>query len=130
MSEGIAECQFYETIAEGRALGLGRNFESEVINQLAINPQCQGVHVYRQNHSDYDGKDNFFKNLDELKAPKAEFYWDLWLEYNLGHKVHWWRMLPRQIGRHPGKTRAEGRAVSVRGLRSESRHPSHFRRAG
>src|SRR5262245_59904253 len=66
MLEGVDECKL---VGDGRALG--RRLEHEVMSQMAINPQCQGVHVFRLNDPDYDGK----SNLSELATQTAaEFY--------------------------------------------------------
>ena len=75
MSEGIAECKLFETTG-GDGHGLGRRLEYDVMNQMAINRQCQGVHVFRENHPDYDPVQ------------------DLHLDYNPGRKVHGWAMIP------------------------------------
>src|SRR5262249_20169864 len=57
-AEGIAECKFFgEVIGDVRRLG--RKLENEVRSQMATNPRCQGVDVFRLNDYHYDDKANF-----------------------------------------------------------------------
>jgi hypothetical protein len=83
--EGIAECKF---VGDGR--NLGRKFENEVRSGMATNPRGQGVDVFRQNHPDYDGKNNF----DELADQMKQVHWTLFLEYNPGQTTHNWTLFP------------------------------------
>jgi hypothetical protein len=83
---GIAECKL---AGDGR--NLGRRLENAVIDQLAINTRCPGVSIFRQNHPDYDGKNNFF----ELAEQEKQFHWDLFLDYNPGQKTHAWALFPK-----------------------------------
>jgi len=83
--DGIAECKF---AGDGR--DLGRKLENEVRSQMATNPRCQGVDVFRQNHPDYDGKINF----DELADQMKQVHWTLFLEYNPGQTIHNWTLFP------------------------------------
>ena len=61
---------------------------------MATNPRCQGVDVFQQNHSDYDGKNNFNELADQMK----QVHWDLYLDYNPGQTTHNWTLFPKTGG--------------------------------
>jgi hypothetical protein len=84
-AEGIAECKL---AGDGR--NLGRKLENEVKSRMATNPRCQGVNVFLQTHSDYDGKNNFNELADQMK----QVHWNLFLEYNPGQATHNWTLFP------------------------------------
>jgi len=88
-AEEIAECKF---AGDGR--NLGRKLENEVRSRMATNPRCQGVDVFQQNHSDYDGKNNFNELADQMK----QVHWDLYLDYNPGQTTHNWTLFPKTGG--------------------------------
>ena len=109
-AEGIAECKF---VGDGRQLG--RKFENEVRSQMATNPRCQGVDVFRQSHPDYDGKTNFNELADQLK----QVHWTLFLEYNPGQTTHNWTLFPWTGGDVSGGELVPGGMVEGEGTVSQ-----------
>jgi hypothetical protein len=82
---------------------LGRRLENELIDALAVNTRCGGVTVIRDPHPDYDGggPDSLLNN-DKIKNQKD--HWELFLDYNPGHKTYGWTLFSNKAGPLLGRT--------------------------
>jgi hypothetical protein len=96
------ECKFVRDPRE-----LGRRFENQVLDALAVNTRCGGVTVIRDLHQEYD-PDWLVVYRTNRKIKDQKPYWDLFLDYNPGLKVHGWTLFPQKAGGAPAGPMVSG----------------------
>jgi hypothetical protein len=77
---------------------LGRRFENDLMNALAVNTRCAGVTVIRDPHPDFDKRPLSEANR-RLREQRP--HWDLMMDYN-GKKPFGWTLFPMNAGYNTG----------------------------